>query len=173
MSQWGRFFLTHVRTLWEKMSQEEPSLLTHALLRGTPGTAFPTKHGVLTHSLPQRGRCRPQGRQERENVAGPRCGNDSERGEYANDFTVCWRSSSPSSVIRLAGDRRMPPSPAGGRKWRLRIRRTWRIVFGVAAGPSGTPAPTRAAAVSQWGRFFLTHAKTFSAKNESRRTVPF
>ena len=64
------------------------------------------------------GGCRPQGRQERENVTGVRCGNDSERGEYANDFTVCWRSGSPSSVIRLAGDRRMPPSPAGGRKGR-------------------------------------------------------
>ena len=34
----------------------------------------------------------------------------------SSDFTVCWRSRSPSSVIRLAGDRRMPPSPAGGRK---------------------------------------------------------
>ncbi len=33
-----------------------------------------------------------------------------------NDFTVCQRPRSPSSVIRLAGDRRMPPSPAGGRK---------------------------------------------------------
>ena len=37
-------------------------------------------------------------------------------GGCANDCTVCWRSGSPSSVIRLAGDRRMPPSPAGGRK---------------------------------------------------------
>ena len=34
----------------------------------------------------------------------------------ANDFTVCQRSGSPSSVIRLAGDRRMPPSPRGRRK---------------------------------------------------------
>ena len=64
---------------------------------------------------------------------------------YANVFTVCKRSRSPSSVIRLAGDRRMPPSPAGGRKGRLRIRRTWRLTFGAAAEPATgwTPFPTR------------------------------
>ena len=55
----------------------------------------------------------------------------------SNGFPVCWRSPSPSSVIRLAGDRRMPPSPAGGRKGRLRIRRTWRPGYRAAAGGGG------------------------------------
>ena len=68
---------------------------------------------------PSGGGCRPQGRPERENVTGPQCENDRNRGECANDFTVCWRSRSPSSVIRLC---RMPPSPAGGRKGRIRSR---------------------------------------------------
>ena len=70
--------------------------------------------------MPSGGGCRPQGRPERENVTGPQCGNDRSGGKYANDCTVCKRSGSPSSVIRLAGDRRMPPSPAGGRKWETR-----------------------------------------------------
>ena len=91
--------------------------------------------------MPSGGGCRPQGRQERENVAGPRRGNDRSRGSRPTIFTVCQRSGSPSSVIRLAGDRRMPPSPAGGRKWRLRIRRGWRLGFGVAARRAGIGAP--------------------------------
>ena len=96
---------------------------------------------------PSGGGCRPQGRPERENAAEPRCKNDHSRGEYANDFTVCKRSRSPSSVIRLAGDRRMPPSPAGGRKGRLRIRRTWELVFGAAARNAVPGVPYRACAI--------------------------
>ena len=63
-------------------------------------------------------------------------------GGYATNFTVCKRSRSPSSVIRLAGDRRMPPSPAGGRKWRLRIRRTWRLSSVLLPGAPGSARPT-------------------------------
>ena len=64
-------------------------------------------------------------------------------GGYATNFTVCKRSRSPSSVIRLAGDRRMPPSPAGGRKWRLRIRRTWRLSSVLLPGAPGSARPTK------------------------------
>ena len=112
---------------------------------------------------PSGGGCRPQGRRESENVAGPRCGNDRSRGDMR---TVLPSAGGhvlplPSSASRGIGGCHLPPLGEGrggcGFAWsggltlgllrgtprtafpteRARIRRTWRLVFGVAAGASG------------------------------------
>ncbi len=47
------------------------------------GVVQERRAGIDAHSpipFPSGGGCRPQGRPKRENVAGPRCGNDSSRG---------------------------------------------------------------------------------------------
>ena len=81
-----------------------------------PGDSYgvPNTHSALTISLPQRGRASRSGRRGR--TRRERNVEMTADAGICNDFTVRLRSGSPSSVIRLAGDRRMPPSPAGGRK---------------------------------------------------------
>ena len=92
---------------------------------------------ALSPSLPQRGRVPPTRAAGEGERGGTATWKRPQRRRVRNGFTARKRSRSPSSVIRLAGDRRLPPSPAGGRKGRLRIRRTWRLFFCVAAGASG------------------------------------
>ena len=121
---------------------------------------------------PSGGGCRPQGRPERENVAGPRCGNDCSRGDMRSILP-----SASGQVLPLPSFawRRMPPSPAGGRIGPLRMRRTWRISFVAAAWNAGDGVPYRAhpqkkASTSKRG---LSHqgGPLFSASSEksSRR----
>ena len=75
-------------------------------------------------------------------MTGPRCGNDrSPKGSY--DFAVCKRSRSPSSVIRLAGDRRMPPSPAGGRKGGCGFAGRGGLSLVLLRGAPGSADPTK------------------------------
>ncbi len=97
------------------------------LLRGAPGSARPTWKrfgcdGPLSSSKahspipsPSGGGCRPQGRQERENVTGPQCGNDRRRGDMR---TILPPSSGqvlplPSSASRGIGGCHLPPLGEG------------------------------------------------------------
>ena len=78
--------------------------------------AFPFIQDALSHSLPQRGRVPPTRAAGEGERSGTATRKRPQRRRVCNGFTARKRSGSPSSVIRLAGDRRMPPSPAGHRR---------------------------------------------------------
>ncbi len=89
---------------------------------------------------PSGGGCRPQGRQERENVTGPRCENDRNRGGMQRFNRL--------QAVRFSLFRHPPRGgsadatfPRWGKEGGLRIRRTWELVFGVTARRANPGAP--------------------------------
>ena len=119
---------------------------TRVVLPGMSGTPSPKGgcgfSGPLMSSKalapipsPSGGGCRPQGRQERENVAGPRCGND-RRGEA----TILPSASGhvlplPSSASRRIGGCHLPPLGEGRGGCEFAGRGAWGLA--AAAGRRG------------------------------------
>ena len=79
--------------------------------------AFPFRSSKAPSPIPSPsgGGCRPQGRQERENAAGPGCGNDSSRGRMRTilPFASGHVLPLPSSASRGIGGCHLPPLGEG------------------------------------------------------------
>ena len=91
--------------------------LTPAPTRARCGCAGPFRSSKALSPLPSPsgGGCRPQGRQERENVTGPRCGNDRSRGSMRTIFPSASGRvlPPPSSASRGIGGCHLPPLGEG------------------------------------------------------------
>ena len=113
--QRGRFWLTTFTFFRnEESCQQEPSPLTFFRKMPVNASADSPDLSVRPPSpipSPSGGGCRPQGRQERENVTGPRCGND-RRGKA----TILPSASGHVLPLPSFALRQMPPSPAGHRR---------------------------------------------------------